>query len=108
MYYFAVENEHNAKDGSPNELERASFLFLPDYGTILPPTGQLFAIARHKVMRREKKFGRSSIAIRNMLSGCWKRGFAREKPYSFYSSLFTRTQTYHEAHTSFVHRAGHN
>ena len=55
-----------------------------------PLLGQLFAIARHKMMRREKKFGRSTIAIRNMLSGCWKRGFAREKPYSqIYPSPFT-------------------
>ena len=90
MYYFTVENEHNANDGSPDELERASFLFLPDYGTILPPTGQLFAIAGRKVMHREKNFGRSSIAILNMLSSCWKRGFTREKPYSqFYPSPFT-------------------
>ena len=55
-----------------------------------PLLGQLFAIARHKMMRREKKIGRSTIAIRNMLSGCWKRGFAREKPYSqIYPSPFT-------------------
>ena len=55
-----------------------------------PLLGQLFAIARHKMMHREKNFGRSTIAIRNMLSGCWKRGFAREKPYSqFYPSPFT-------------------
>ena len=55
-----------------------------------PLLGQLFAIAGHKVMRREKNFGRSTIAIRNMLSGCCKRGFAREKPYSqFYPSPFT-------------------
>ncbi len=55
-----------------------------------PLLGQLFAIAGHKVMHREKNFERSTIAIRNMLSDCWKRGFAREKPYSrFYSSLFT-------------------
>ena len=55
-----------------------------------PLLGQLFAIAGHKVMRREKIFGRSTIAIRNMLSGCRKRGFAREKPYSqFYPSPFT-------------------
>ena len=55
-----------------------------------PLLGQLFAIAGHKVMRREKNFGRSTIAIRNMLSDYWKRGFAREKPYSqFYPSPFT-------------------
>jgi len=55
-----------------------------------PLLGQLFAIARHKMMRREKNFGRSTITIRNMLSGCWKRGFAREKPYSqIYPSPFT-------------------
>ena len=55
-----------------------------------PLLGQLFAIARHKMMRREKNFGRSTIAIRNILSGCCKRGFAREKPYSqFYPSPFT-------------------
>lgn len=55
-----------------------------------PLLGQLFAIAGHKVMRREKIFGRSTIVIRNMLSGCRKRGFAREKPYSqFYPSPFT-------------------
>jgi hypothetical protein len=55
-----------------------------------PLLGQLFAIAGRKVMRREKNFGRSTIAIRNMLSGCRKRGLAREKPYfRFYSSLFT-------------------
>ena len=58
-----------------------------------PLLGQLFAIARHKMMRREKNFGRSTIAIRNMLSGCWKRGFAREKPYSqIYPSPFTFSQ----------------
>ena len=55
-----------------------------------PLLGQLFAIAGHKVMRREKIFGRSTIDIRNMLSGCRKRGFAREKPHSrFYPSPFT-------------------
>ena len=55
-----------------------------------PQLGQLFAIAGRKIMRREKNFGRSTIAIRNMLSGCWKRGFAREKPYSqIYPSPFT-------------------
>ena len=55
-----------------------------------PLLGQLFAIARHKMMHREKNFGRSTIAIRNMLSSCCKRGFAREKPYSqFYPSPFT-------------------
>ena len=55
-----------------------------------PLLWQLFAIAGHKVMRREKIFGRSTIAIRNMLSDYWKRGFAREKPYSqFYPSPFT-------------------
>ena len=58
-----------------------------------PLLGQLFAIARHKMMRREKNFGRSTITIRNMLSGCWKRGFAREKPYSqIYPSPFTFSQ----------------
>ena len=41
-----------------------------------PLLGQLFAIAGRKVMHREKNFGRSTIAIRNMLSGCRKRGFA--------------------------------
>jgi len=55
-----------------------------------PLLGQHFAIAGRKVMRREKNFGRSTIAIRNMLSCCRKRGLAREKPYfRFYSSLFT-------------------
>ena len=55
-----------------------------------PLLGQLFAIARHKMMRQQINFGRPTIAIRNMLSGCWKRGFAQEKPYfRFYSSLFT-------------------
>ena len=55
-----------------------------------PQLGQLFAFARHKMMRREKIFGRSTIAIRNMFSGCRMRGFAREKPYSrFYPSPFT-------------------
>ena len=55
-----------------------------------PLLGQLFAIAGPKVIRPEKNFGRSTIAILNMLSDCRKRGFAREKPYSrFYSSLFT-------------------
>ena len=87
---FTARNEHNAKDDSLDELERGSFHFLPDYGTILPHTGQLFAIAGHKVMHREKNFGRPTIAIRNMLSSCRKRGFAREKPYSqFYPSPFT-------------------
>ena len=43
-----------------------------------PLLGQLFAISGHKVMRREKIFGRSIIAIRNMLSDCRKRGFARK------------------------------
>ena len=79
-----------SRHDSPDELERGSFHLLPDYGTILPPLGQLFAIARHKMMHREKNFGRSTIAIRNMLSSCCKRGFAREKPYSqFYPSPFT-------------------
>jgi len=55
-----------------------------------PLLGQLYAIAGRKVMHREKNFERSTTTIRNMLSDCWKRGFAREKPYSrFYSSLFT-------------------
>ena len=55
-----------------------------------PQLGQLFAIAGHKMMRREKKIGRPTIAIRNMLSGYRKRGFACEKPYSqFYPSPFT-------------------
>ena len=55
-----------------------------------PQLGQLFAIAGRKIMRREKNFGMSTIAIRNMLSGCRKRGFASEKPYSqFYPSPFT-------------------
>jgi len=55
-----------------------------------PQLGQLFAIAGHKMMRREKNFGMSTFAIRNMLSGCRKRGFVREKPYSqFYPSPFT-------------------
>ena len=55
-----------------------------------PLPGQYLAIARHETIRREKNFGRSTTTIRNMLSDCWKRGFAREKPYSrFYSSLFT-------------------
>ena len=31
-----------------------------------PQLGQLFAIAGHKMKRREKIFGRSTIAIRNM------------------------------------------
>ena len=75
---------------SYSKLERGSFHFLLDYGTILPPTGATFAIAGRKVMRREKNFGRSTIAIRSMLSGYWKRGFAREKPHSqFYPSPFT-------------------
>ena len=55
-----------------------------------PQLGQLFAIAGRKIMRREKNFGMSIIAIRNMLSGCRKRGFVREKPYfQFYPSPFT-------------------
>ena len=55
-----------------------------------PLLGQLFAIVGRKMMRREKIFGRSTIAIRNMLSGCRKRGFGCEKPYSqFYPSPFT-------------------
>jgi hypothetical protein len=47
-----------------------------------PQLGQLFAIVGHKMKRREKIFGRSTIAIRNMLSGCRMYGFDREKPYS--------------------------
>ena len=77
--------------------------------------GQLFAIAGHKVMHREKNFGRSTIAIRNMLSGCWKRGFAREKPYfQFYPSPFrrkpltTHPSPYHEVQPSLKTEAGHN
>ena len=55
-----------------------------------PQLGQLFAIAGHKMMRREKNFGMSTFAIRNMLSDYRKRGFACEKPYSqFYPSPFT-------------------
>ena len=48
-----------------------------------PQLGQLFAIAGHKMKRREKIFGRSTIAIRNMLSGYRMRSFAREKPLPF-------------------------
>ena len=111
--------------------KRGSFHLLPDYGTILPPTGQLFAIAGHKMKRREKIFGRSTIAIRNMLSGYRMRGFAREKPYSqFYPSPFTfspetpintgvvrgeglappftHSSPYHEVQPSLKTEAGHN
>ena len=59
-----------------------------------PQLGQLFAIAGHKMMRREKNFGMSTFAIRNMLSGYRKRGFVREKPYSqFYPSPFTLSRS---------------
>ncbi len=68
-----------------------------------PQLGQLFAIAGHKMKRREENFGRSTIAIRNMLSGYRMRGFAREKPYSqFYPS------PYHEVQPSLKTEAGHN
>ena len=96
-----------------------------------PQLGQLFAFARHKMMRREKIFGRSTIAIRNMFSGCRMRGFAREKPYSrFYPSPFTfspetpintgvvrgeglappftHPSPYHEVQPSLKTEAGHN
>ena len=99
-----------------------------------PQLGQYCAIAGRKMMRREKNFGRSTIAIRNMLSGCRKRGFAREKPYSrFYPSPFTfspetpintggvrgeglaqpftshtHPSPYHEVQTSLKTEAGHN
>ena len=46
MYYFAAENEHNAKDDSPDELNRGSFHLLPDYGTILPFTRATFCHCR--------------------------------------------------------------
>ena len=74
-----------------------------------PQLGQLFAIAGHKMKRREKIFGRSTIAIRNMLSGYRMRGFAREKPYSqFYPSPFTHSSPYHEVQPSLKTEAGHN
>ena len=31
-----------SRHDSPDELKRASFHFLPDYGTILPSTGAIF------------------------------------------------------------------
>ena len=75
------------KSGKVKEAHSTFCLSMAQYCPLL---GQLFAIARHKMMHREKNFGRSTIAIRNILSGCCKRGFAREKPYSqFYPSPFT-------------------
>ena len=75
------------KSGKVKEAHSTYCLTMAQYCPLL---GQLFAIARHKMMHREKNFGRSTIAIRNMLSSCCKRGFAREKPYSqFYPSPFT-------------------
>ena len=75
------------KSGKVKEAHSTYCLTMAQYCPLL---GQLFAIARHKMMHREKNFGRSTIAIRNILSGCCKRGFAREKPYSqFYPSPFT-------------------
>uniref|UniRef100_UPI00402798DD hypothetical protein n=1 Tax=Prevotella sp. TaxID=59823 RepID=UPI00402798DD len=74
-----------------------------------PQLGQLFAIAGHKMMRREKNFGMSTFAIRNMLSGYRKRGFACEKPYSqFYPSPFTHPSPYLEVQPSLKTEAGHN
>ncbi len=79
-----------SRHDSPDELKRGSFHFLPDYGTILPSTGATFCHCQAQNDASGENFGRSTIAIRNMLSGCWKRGFAREKPYSrFYPSPFT-------------------
>ena len=79
-----------SRHDSPDELKEPHSTFCLTMAQYCPLLWQLFAIAGHKVMRREKIFGRSTIAIRNMLSGCRKRGFAREKPYSqFYPSPFT-------------------
>ena len=79
-----------SRHDSPDELKRGSFHLLPDYGIILPSTRATFCHCRAQSDASGEKIGRSAIAIRNVLSGCWKRGFAREKPYSrFYSSLFT-------------------
>ena len=74
------------KSGKVKEPHSTYCLTMAQY---CPQLGQLFAIAGHKVMHREKNFGRSTI-IRNMPSTAGNRGFAREKPYfRFYSSLFT-------------------
>ena len=64
-----------SRHDSPDELNSTFCLTMAQYCPLL---GQLFAIAGRKVMHREKNFGRSTIAILNMLSDCRKRGFARE------------------------------
>ena len=45
-----------SRHDSPDELERASFHFLPDYGTILPPTGATFCHCRAQSDASGEKF----------------------------------------------------
>ena len=79
-----------SRHDSPDELKRASFHFLPNYGTILPPTGATFCHCRAQSYASGEKFREvyhrhSEYALR--LQKTW---FCPGKPYSrFYSSLFT-------------------
>ena len=89
-----------------------------------PLPGQYLAIARHKTIRREIEHETIRREIEKPCSPFYSSlftdspetpintGVARGEEWlsTLHNSspLFTRTQTYHEAHTSFVHRAGHN
>ena len=45
-----------SRHDSPDELKRASFHFLPDYGTILPSTGATFCHCRAQSDASGEKF----------------------------------------------------
>ena len=45
-----------SRHDSPDELKRASFHFLPDYGTILPSTGATFCHCRAQSNTSGEKF----------------------------------------------------
>ena len=76
-----------SRHDSPDELKRASFHFLPDYGTILPSSGATFCHCQAQSDASGEKFREvyhrhSEYAFR-LQEAC----FAREKPYSqFYPS----------------------
>ena len=79
-----------SRHDSPDELKRASFHFLPNYGTILPSSGATFCHCQAQSDASGEKFREvyhrhSEYAFR-LQEAC----FAREKPYSqFYPSPFT-------------------
>ena len=124
-----------SRHDSPNELKRASFHFLPNYGTILPSTGAILCHCRAQNDASGEKFrevyhrhSEYAFRLQEAWFCSWKTllsilpftlhlfagnpdkhwGCERWRVGSTLHPPFTHPSPYHEVQTSLKTEAGHN